>query len=216
MRTGAEAKIIAAAMQIKAVQPQVKIMFYLNSVMDWIMYDLHKTMEANPEWWMKDDAGEYIMLAGQKTFDLSVEGCRNAWLAVLQNAKVSGAIDGAFLDRGNTYGDMLRNVSSARQAAWNAGHDLIEAGAQAIFNGSVVILNNANSPKVSFFALHCTALHMHLPVLKLHPTPSHPIPPHPIPFLDCTIRSQVNGRMYERWGASDIDHATVMADIHDL
>jgi len=123
------------------------------------MYDLHQTMKANPEWWLKNDSGEYIELVGQHVFDLSVEGCRGAWLAVLHNAKASGAIDGAFLDRGNYVGSVIKGLSPARQAAWDAGHDIIEAGAQAIFNGSVVILNNANSPKVS--ARQCNARNAH-------------------------------------------------------
>lgn len=146
--TDAETKIVRAAEQIKQAIPTAKVLFYLNSIMDWDMYNLHKTMEAHPENWLKDDNGDYVKVVGQYVFDHSKESCREYWLDTLVRAKKSGAIDGAFLDRGNYYGSSVRHLSPARQKAWDEGHDLIEKGAQEIFADGVVILNNANNPDV--------------------------------------------------------------------
>lgn len=146
--TGAEAKIVAAARQIKQASPSAKVMFYLNSIMDWDMYDLHKTMEAHPENWLKDDSGNYVIVRGMKVFDHFKSTCRELWLNVLRNASQSGVIDGAFLDRGNYYGSSVKNLSPARQQAWDEGHTMVEKAAQEIFPEGVVILNNANNPDV--------------------------------------------------------------------
>ena len=47
----AEDKIVAAARQLKQARPGISTLFYLNSVMDWPEYRLHKTMQANPTWY---------------------------------------------------------------------------------------------------------------------------------------------------------------------
>jgi len=58
------------------------------------MYNLHQTMEKNPEWLLKDKNGKNVLIRDQGVFDLSIEGCRNAWLDTIKTAFASGVIDG--------------------------------------------------------------------------------------------------------------------------
>ena len=136
----AEAKIIAAARQLKAASPTLPVIFYLNSVMDWPQYDLHAELTSAPQYWLSDDDGQPIVIrkpgceppnssaCAVHVFDHAQRKMRELFLGVLRRAKASGAIDGCFLDRGNTNatsglgGAHGWKLSAARKAAWDAGH----------------------------------------------------------------------------------------------
>lgn len=111
------------------------------------MYDLHKTCEAHPDYWLKDSSGHYVYiqlspnLPKVHIFDLANQDMREAWLDVLRNAKAGGA-DGAFLDRGNSLASMW-DLSEEHAKAWDAGHVHIVEEAGKIFNDGVVIGNDA-------------------------------------------------------------------------
>jgi hypothetical protein len=163
----AEAKIVAAAQQLKAASPTLPVIFYLNSVMDWPQYDLHVELTKQPTLWLADDDGEPIYIHKPDCVPFNSSSCRvhvfdhaqpkmrELFLGVLRRAKASGAIDGCFLDRGNTNatagagGAHGWKLSAARKAAWDAGHMQILQSAGQLFADGVVLGNNADFPGVN-------------------------------------------------------------------
>jgi hypothetical protein len=163
----AEAKIIAAAQQLKAASPTLPVIFYLNSVMDWPQYDLHVDLTKSPALWLTDDLGQPIVIhkpgcvpansssCSVHVFDHAQAQMRALFLGVLQRAKASGAIDGCFLDRGNTNatagagGAHGWKLSAARKVAWDAGHMEVLQSAGQLFSDGVVLGNNADFPGVN-------------------------------------------------------------------
>jgi hypothetical protein len=158
----AEAKIISAARQLKQAAPTLPVLFYLNSVMDWQQYDLHSTLQKRPELWLKGDDGEYVYIhkpgclpsnsssCQVHIFDHAQPAMRALFMSVLEGAQQSGAVDGCFLDRGNTNasagagGAHGWHLSAARKAAWDAGHMLVLQAAGELFSEGVVLGNNAD------------------------------------------------------------------------
>eukprot|EP01050_Picozoa_sp_SAG11_P028392 SAG11_NODE_7569_length_1122_cov_0.881438_1_plen_296_part_01 len=158
----AEAKIIAAARQLKAASPALPVIFYLNSVMDWPQYALHADLTKKPALWLTDDLGQPIVIhkpecvpsnsssCSVHVFDHAQTQMRALFLGVLRRAKASGAIDGCFLDRGNTNatagagGAHGWKLSAARKAEWDAGHMEVLQAAGQLFSDGVVLGNNAD------------------------------------------------------------------------
>ncbi len=163
----AEGKIIAAAQQLKAASATLPVIFYLNSVMDWPQYDLHAELTKQPALWLHDDNGKPILIhkpgcvppnsssCGVHVFDHSQPKMRELFLGVLRRAKASNAIDGCFLDRGNTNatagagGAHGWKLGANRKAAWDAGHMEVLQSAGQIFADGVVLGNNADFPGVN-------------------------------------------------------------------
>eukprot|EP00051_Salpingoeca_urceolata_P009001 m.110546 g.110546 ORF g.110546 m.110546 type:complete len:386 (-) comp16053_c0_seq2:194-1351(-) len=150
----AEDKIIAAAKQLKTKMPELPVVFYLNSVMDWTEYDLHAYLTQHPDLWLRSQSGDfaYINVPGSTSkihvFDLANPTMQQVFLDVLRKAKASGYIDGCFLDRGNTNatrgtgGAHGWNLTAAKAAAWDRGHAFVLSEAGKIFSDGVVIGNN--------------------------------------------------------------------------
>jgi len=142
--TSAENKIVNAAKQIKnMLGNKTRVIFYLNSVMDWYMYDLHQLVLKNPEWLLKDKFGKIVYIMDQGVFDLSIIDVRKAWLNTIKNVFASGFIDGVFADRGGniTYG----NLTNEKKEAWLSGHiELIKKCQDLIGNDNILIYNNAD------------------------------------------------------------------------
>eukprot|EP01083_Nonionella_stella_P227006 805742_1 len=53
----AEDYMLAAAKQIKSINPNIQIGYYLNSVLDWTQYRLHYEFLNHPEWWLRNATG---------------------------------------------------------------------------------------------------------------------------------------------------------------
>eukprot|EP00117_Sycon_ciliatum_P049745 scpid74102/ scgid35225/ len=148
--TAAEEKIVAAAKQIKERSSQVKVLFYLNSVMDWDMYTLHSYCEQHKQaMWLFDDSNKPVLLRGQNTFNVTSAAVRQTWINTVLTAKKSGYIDGVFVDRGQEP-DSFPNIDAAKMAAWKHGHDLHMSEIQkAMGENMIVISNNRDYPDVN-------------------------------------------------------------------
>ena len=97
----AEEKIVAAAEQVKKRNSTIKVLFYLNSLIDWKMYDLHQyCLQHKEEMWVYDEKHEPVMLHDEAILNMSSAQVRQVWLNVLKQANQSGWIDGVFADRG--------------------------------------------------------------------------------------------------------------------
>ena len=104
--TGAEelAKLLQAAKQLKTHNPNVSVLLYMNSMIDWSQYDLHRWLSArHPEWWARNSQGQAVCLDNQPLFNLSIAEMRDKWLDTVYSSVglSSGIFDGLFADRAN-------------------------------------------------------------------------------------------------------------------
>jgi hypothetical protein len=139
-QTDEEDRIVAISRQLKARCPRVSTQMYLNSLMDFWWYRLHRQFEgANETQLLHDDRGRLVRVnqdggnAGLPVFDWGQNETRRKFLAVVQQALASG-ISGFFLDKATASATpqpdgsyaicnhVCANVSAAVGEAWNAGH----------------------------------------------------------------------------------------------
>ena len=71
--TDEEDKLVAAAKQLLAVNSSTAVLYYQNSMMDWVQYSLHDWLAANhPEYWVVNERGQTVCLDSQPLFNLSM------------------------------------------------------------------------------------------------------------------------------------------------
>ena len=93
-----EEGIYQAARQIKAANPDTKVLFYLNLVINWPGYEASKIFDAHPNWAMRDRNGKPVLFRERPTYDLSVPEMREWWATTVGDAMVKGGLDGVFAD----------------------------------------------------------------------------------------------------------------------
>lgn len=87
------------ARQLKKYNPNMKVIFYWNTFLDYPMYKAHKVYEQHPEWWLRTKNGELDLKNGDiKRYDLSNPKVRGWWTDVAKKAVVDGSADGVFMD----------------------------------------------------------------------------------------------------------------------
>jgi len=202
-QTGEEAKLVAVARQLRALNSSVSIYFYLNTMMDWSQFDLHAWLASqHPEWWVQNERGKTVCLGGQPLFNQSIAGMRAAWVGTMTKALGSGLYQGVFADRANqlptgnqqqpgpgqaTLNGIYNAASGACASdglppfrysaeayrAWGAGHAAVLRDAQAAARSLAVIANN-------------------------------------------NATADVGGRQFERWCRGDFDRASIEQDIAQL
>ncbi|EDQ85998.1 uncharacterized protein MONBRDRAFT_11402 [Monosiga brevicollis MX1] len=148
----AEDKILEQAQVIKARRPDIHVLYYINSVLDWEMYRLHQHMLAHPEHWMYQQAGAPVRLRGDPTFPQPSDGMlvfnfttaagRQFWAQSCINMTQTGVIDGCFADRAQI--GQLPGVSEADNAAYALGHHQVLRELQNQIPG-YLISNNDNA-----------------------------------------------------------------------
>ena len=144
--THSEEKQLAALSLVKAANASCATFFYLNSLVDFGSLALHQEFvdAPNGSWWLKTDAGAYVMHKDDHIFDLTVPAAKSAWLATAQHALAQPYISGVFVDKAGGFG--ASGVSQARMTAWIQAHsDMLHTlGAAAQASKQRVILNNVN------------------------------------------------------------------------
>ena len=65
----AEDYMMAAAKQIKFINPSIQVGYYLNSVLDWTQYRLHYEFLNHSEWWLRNATGAVIRINGDTHFN---------------------------------------------------------------------------------------------------------------------------------------------------
>ena len=148
-----EANGPAACRQIKAINPKVATVYYLNSVIDWPFYSLHQQMVAHPEWRLKGENGDDMLVVGQYGLNVSVPAMRQAWMDDCMAATEAGC-DGCFIDRSNNMtqlnnskGGMMSPEQSAQFAAAHLA-TLTELNRNLAKQGKFAISNNEGSPSL--------------------------------------------------------------------
>ena len=129
-----EEKQLHALSQVKAANPACKTFFYLNSQIDFPGLQLHTQFAANGSWWLRDDAGDFVLHDNDHIFDLTVEAARNTWLSVAKHALSQPFISGVFVDKAGDFFD----------DAWSSSHlEMLESlGATAAAVKKQLIFNN--------------------------------------------------------------------------
>ena len=128
----AEEQIVAAARAIKAINPAVVTIAYLNCQISYGWYAAARELAAHEPWWLENDGGGPDVLshdgpAGStwKNVALDVPGAAAWWQRTATNLTASGAIDGVFAD-----GCMSReggSLPAARVAAlYKAKHAMLK------------------------------------------------------------------------------------------
>ena len=122
------------AQQLKKINPNMKVIFYWNTFLDYPMFQAHEEYQSHPEWWLKTLAGELDKKNGNlKRYDLSNPEVRTWWTDVAQKAIVQGSCDGIFMDA------FPQIVASRNKSLWG------EEKYQAIQQGLVDIIKETRS-----------------------------------------------------------------------
>ena len=87
------------ARRIKAVNPDITLMYYWNTFLDYPSTDAHKVYESHPEWWLKKKDGSLDYKGKSlKRYDLSNPEVREWWSDEVRKAVTEGSCDGVFMD----------------------------------------------------------------------------------------------------------------------
>ncbi len=94
-----EKGIFADSLRLKAINPDLKLIYYWNTFLDYPMFDAHQVYEQQPQWWLKTLDGSPDMKNGRlKRYDLSNPEVREWWTEEVKKAVVDGPCDGVFAD----------------------------------------------------------------------------------------------------------------------
>jgi len=125
---GTEKGSIAAAKAIKAVNPNTKILYYRNSIINWPSYrNDEKFIKKNPDALLRDSLGEYALMRNReaKFFDISKKNVRAYWLNHAITHANNPYMDGIFIDASYkvlTNFMKHKKVAHAKRAALKAGY----------------------------------------------------------------------------------------------
>ncbi|WP_342804717.1 putative glycoside hydrolase [Alteromonas sp. M12] len=94
-----EKGIIAGAKALKQLNPNMKVLFYWNGLLDYSLYDAHETFSKIKDGAIKNKDGELDLKRDYlKKYDLSNPQVRNWWVNVANDAIEEGDLDGVFID----------------------------------------------------------------------------------------------------------------------
>lgn len=94
-----ESGIEQEARQLKRFNPDMKVIFYWNTFLDYSMFAAHEDYGRHPEWWLRTLDGELDLKNGRmRRYDLSKPEVRDWWTDVAHEAVVNGSTDGVFMD----------------------------------------------------------------------------------------------------------------------
>ena len=94
-----EKGIEADAAKLKKINPDLKVIYYWNTFLDYSMYDAHEVYAQHPEWWLRKLDGTLDKKRGDlMRYDLSNPEVREWWTEEVKKAVVDGSCDGVFMD----------------------------------------------------------------------------------------------------------------------
>ena len=112
--TSALDRFIAAAQQVRSVNPEVQILAYLNGLIDFPAFArLHAAVQADPALLLPAN----ITINGLRVYDQRNVTMRAAFLASVHYAMSSGVFNGVFIDRANWAEKCKRSWGSAMCAS---------------------------------------------------------------------------------------------------
>ncbi|MDX2431816.1 MAG: putative glycoside hydrolase, partial [Bacteroides sp.] len=119
-----EAGIDFDTQRLKAVNPNLKLIYYWNTFLDYSMFDAHDVYESHPEWWLYYQDGTLDLKNDRlKRYDLSNVEVREWWAEEVRKAVFERSCDGVFMDA------FPQITSEANIALWGqAKFDSIQDG----------------------------------------------------------------------------------------
>lgn len=140
----AEDEIMAAARAIKAVNPAVVTIAYLNCQISYGWYTAARELAANAAWWLEGNGHDGPAGSTWKIVALDKPGAADWWQRTATNLTASGAIDGVFADGCMTHEG--GSLSKARvEALYKAKHTMLK-GLQPQLPGPVVCGSTGDFP----------------------------------------------------------------------
>jgi hypothetical protein len=116
------------AQQLKKINPDMKVIFYWNTFLDYPMFRAHDEYQQHPEWWLRTLDGKLDKKQGHlKRYDLSNSDVRAWWTDVARKAVVEGSCDGVFMDA------FPQIVAARNKQLWGSEkYEAIQAGLRAV------------------------------------------------------------------------------------
>jgi len=137
------------AQQLKKYNPNMKVIFYWNTFLDYRNYQAHGVYEKHPEWWLKTRGGDLDLKHGNmKRYDLSNPKVRDWWSDVAQKAVIEGSCDGIFMDA------FPQVLASGNKVLWGDEkydaiqqglHDIIRETREKIGDDKLIFYNGIRS-----------------------------------------------------------------------
>jgi hypothetical protein len=126
------------AKRLKKLNPDIKVIFYWNSFLDYSMYEAHNVYENHPEWWLKTLDGSYDLKNGKiKRYDLSNPKVREWWVETAKKQILNGSTDGVFMDA------FIQVTSPANKKLWGeAKFNSIQEGLKILIEETRAVLGN--------------------------------------------------------------------------
>jgi hypothetical protein len=153
-RPSTEKGIWVTAAQLKAINPAIKVLFYLHTdLVSLECYDAFKEFMSRPEWWLRNDAGQPVNNSATSNIpvlDFTNAAARAWWVSIPLNGTNPSAtlrqnIDGVFAD--GTGFLRCPGISVARCAALHESKRDMIREMQALLNATNGGLVFQNPPK---------------------------------------------------------------------
>ena len=141
---GTEEAILTTAQALKAVNPNIKILFYSSVLQAGIeCYAAYEQLSANPTWYLRDDYGNMVENGGQPVVDFTQPAVQQWWSGIpFYWANATLYIDGVLAD--GTGDAMFANISQSRLEAIDTAMNATMLALQCRFtqlNGGQVVGN---------------------------------------------------------------------------
>ena len=133
----AEDEIVATARAIKAINPRVLTIAYMNSQISYPWYRAARPVAANASWWLTDAPHDGPASSTWKMYDLSVAEAAQSWADAATNLTATGVIDGIFAD-GCLRKELGPHISPTRSQKVYDGKVAMLRGLQAKLRGPIV------------------------------------------------------------------------------
>ena len=155
----AEEKMAEAGQLLKAAsarlgRPEISVLSYFNSMLDWTAYDFHAWLEEKPSRYLHDVHGNCIV--GRRDNlnntlripDFSQRAVSDQWVSNIVSA--TSALDGVFVDQGKWCSPFVCKARPGVYApgqleAWATGHWAALHALRAAMPRKIVIINNWNT-----------------------------------------------------------------------
>ena len=94
-----EESILHDAKVLKRINPEIKVFFYWNALLDYPFYKASSEFNSNPYWWLKKKDGTLDIKSNTlKKYDLTEVKLRKWWVNVVKKNIDNNYIDGVFID----------------------------------------------------------------------------------------------------------------------
>ena len=87
------------AQRIKTINPEITLLYYWNTFLDYSFAEAHEVYDSHPEWWLYCQDGTLDLKNDRiKRYDLSNPEVREWWAEEVRKAVIGGSTDGVFMD----------------------------------------------------------------------------------------------------------------------